>query len=229
MPSDFARRIRRSNRHAGRLDNVHFTTANPHASSASAPARSPTIQPRRPQSRARCCGHVAGRLMGAICGDSRQQCLGFWVDRALRFRMRQARHLRRNHPTFVTHFDREHERPLMVHGAGAICGDSRQQRLPASGQRPLSYAAGQHLRRNHPYLRASLRSRARASSRVHGRYRSDDCVLRHQKILCFGMAGSPAPARATFVGSLNAVHMTAGQQALADQVPVTNSHSRMQW
>ena len=82
---------------------------------------------------------------GAICGDSRQQCLGFWVDRALRFRMRQARHLRRNHPTFVTHFDREHERPLMVHGGRYRSGDClRHQKILQFGMAG-SLAGARHL------------------------------------------------------------------------------------
>jgi hypothetical protein len=44
--------------------------------------------------------------------------------------MRQARHLRCKHPTFVTHFDREDKRPLMVHSGRYHSGDClRHQKI----------------------------------------------------------------------------------------------------
>src|SRR6202521_3049257 len=44
--------------------------------------------------------------------------------------MRQARHLRRKHPTFVAPFDRENERPLVIHSGRYRSGDClRHQKI----------------------------------------------------------------------------------------------------
>src|ERR1700688_586211 len=40
--------------------------------------------------------------------------------------MRQTRHLRRKHPTFVAHFNREDERPLVIHSGRYRSGDCLQ-------------------------------------------------------------------------------------------------------
>ena len=68
----------------------------------------------------------AARGAGAISGNGRQQCLDFWVDRMLRFRTRQGRLLRRKRPTFVTHFNREDGRPLVIQSGRYPSGDSRR-------------------------------------------------------------------------------------------------------
>src|SRR5271168_229411 len=66
----------------------------------------------------------------------------FWVDRALCFGMRQARHLRSEHPTFVTHFNREDQRSLIVHTGRYKGGDFlRHRRSPGWDGRQLSALA----------------------------------------------------------------------------------------
>ena len=81
---------------------------------------------------------------GAISRNGRQQCLGFWVDCALGFRMR-GRHLRRKHPTFVTHFNREDQRPLIVHSGRYQSGDClRHQKILQFGMAG-SLAGARHL------------------------------------------------------------------------------------
>src|SRR5262249_36447508 len=120
-------------RHAGRLDNVHFY------SMAHKPARQPEARPPSLVDSDHALDTAAyGGGAGPISSNGRLQCLSFWVDRALRFRMRKARHLRRKHPTFIAHFNREDERRLIVHSGSRALRPRNCPRHLLDSRHPLS-------------------------------------------------------------------------------------------
>jgi len=129
-------------RDAGRLDNVHFYSM-PHK-----PARQPEARPPSLIDSDHALDTAAhGGGTGPISGNGHQQCLSSWVDRAPRLRMRKARHLRRKHPTFVTHFNREDERLLIVHSGRHQSGDClRHQKILQFGMAG-SLSCSRHLHR----------------------------------------------------------------------------------
>jgi hypothetical protein len=130
----------------------------------------------------------AARGAGAISGNGRQQCLDFWVDRMLRFRTRQGRLLRRKRPTFVTHFNREDGRPLVIQSGRYPSGDSRRH------QKILQFGMAGSLAGVPPYgicwcgpfaMHLSVTSNGSRSS--HQRFR---CVALIAGLLCRAVARS---------------------------------------
>ena len=154
--SDFARRVRRS---TGTLEGW-TTYISTHASSASAPAR--TRQSSLVDRNHALDAAAGSGGAGAISGNGRPQCPGFWVDRALRF-YRQARHCLQ---------------------APNFCYSLRSRGQASCPQRQVS------------------QRRLSATSK-------DPPVW----------YGRQPSRRASFMGSLSAVHMTAGHNALRGSGP----------